>query len=578
MKNNIKGSESMYCVNCGAEIENNSTFCSYCGNKIKKDEKIIKKIFVGVGIFLILAIVIFGIYGRKNIEDTKMLETNNQIVISNETTENKESVKNEAEEIKEKGLSEEMRNFLLEKSDEYGQTHSNYGRISVEPVIIEGYLEKKDKSKDPTMEDDDYEYYYITLEKATNIAYESYLDECVVEDYMDTIKLDAVNLDSLCGKKVYCCGKVIDPGVASSGIHMMTAVVIDANDGTLVSEEDGGASSKNPNFVPDCSEEEYNKIGNSFANLLNGGQVASQGGWMYYVRSAGGWGLDAWGYQEICKEPIEGGTPIVIYTALDEDIDIKYLNVVGDYIYFKEKTIKRVRCDGEEYKDYGIESKYSFSVFNNQIVYTKEIPESAEYSWWTLMVYDTVIGEGMDYDESVNPQFWGMEELQDTVIFYMGQTTVSMNEYYVSFFEVNKDLNEDFEEGCMVFNNPEIKCRLWRKKVFTGTEVLDMASNQLLCDKEIQKTDQFTFWDYNLTVNFIDDYIVGYATHPGTFKGLVYCTLEEYLNNEYHVINADKPGSILCAGQWIYHSCNNGVHRVKLDGSEYQEVKRNANG
>ena len=58
------------------------------------------------------------------------------------------------------------------------------------------------------------------------------------------------------------------------------------------------------------------------------------------------------------------------------------------------------------------------------------------------------------------------------------------------------------------------------------------------------------------------------------FHGLIYCTLDEYLNNEYHVINSDKHGKILCAGQWIYYTCNDGVHRVKLDGSEYQEVKR----
>ena len=57
----------------------------------------------------------------------------------------------------------------------------------------------------------------------------------------------------------------------------------------------------------------------------------------------------------------------------------------------------------------------------------------------------------------------------------------------------------------------------------------------------------------------------------------MYCTLEEYLNNEYHVINEDETGVILCAGQWIYYTCNNGVHRVKLDGSGYQVVKRNVN-
>ena len=49
--------------------------------------------------------------------------------------------------------------------------------------------------------------------------------------------------------------------------------------------------------------------------------------------------------------------------------------------------------------------------------------------------------------------------------------------------------------------------------------------------------------------------------------------MEEFINNEYHYINRDKPEKILTAGDWIYYNCNNGVHRVRLDGSGYQEMQ-----
>ncbi len=350
---------------------------------------------------------------------------------------------------------------------------------------------------------------------------------------------------------------------------------------SYIEEEYEGKNNEESNFVPDCLEEDYNRVGNTFTNLLEGGEVAWQGDWMYYVRSNGGWGMDAWGRQEICKEPLEGGTPTVIYTAADENIDIKYLNVVGDYIYFKEKTIKRIRCDGEEYKDYGIVSKHSFSIFDDQIVYTKEIQESAEYSWWTLVLYDTVTGIEHDMQESVDPNFWGMEELQDTVIFYMGQSMNSMNDYVVSYYEIRKDLSEGFEDGYVTFNSDGAGMgfahRFWQKKMLTGKSVYDIESDQYLCQKEHNKTNQVSFSGVYLDMNFIDNYIVGYGTHPGTFSGLMYCTLEEYLNNEYHVINGDDPGKILCAGKWIYYTCERGVHRVRLDGSGYQEVKRESN-
>lgn len=311
----------MYCIKCGCKIEDTDLFCTECGNKVESnesEERIIKgknrKLYV-IGILGIALVgILIGLFVSKSMKKDDHVEgasyINNQIVTDDETTESENGTKSEVGEI----LTQEIRNYLLQKSDEYGQKRSNYENLSVEPVIVEGYLEKKDKSKDATMEENDTEYYYITLEKTMNIAYESYLDECILEESMDTVKLDATNLDSLCGKKVYCCGKVIDPGVASSGIHMMTAAVIAVDDKNIVSEDI--IVNVSLDFVPDCSKENYNKVGNTFSNLLEGGYVTSQGEWMYYVR--GGWGSLAAGHQEICKEPIEGGTPIVIYTGDDK--------------------------------------------------------------------------------------------------------------------------------------------------------------------------------------------------------------------------------------------------------------------
>lgn len=569
----------MYCIKCGASIDSEAVFCTNCGNKIenhvKQEKKQKKKYYIWIILVLGIGIAILMMLGKGNIKNVETMDVEKQVVIKEEIAEN--DVKVEENGIKE-GMMQEIRNYLMKKSDEYGQMNSNYARISVEPVIIEGHLEKKDKSKDPTMEDDDEEYFYITLDEPINIAYESYLDECVVEEYMDTVKLDAVNLDLLCGKKVYCCGKVIDPGVASSGIHMMTAIVIETGNEKSVLKDANREG--NLNFISDCSEKNYNKVGNTMANILEGGYVTTQGDWMYYVLPQyGKWGLSD-GRYGIYKEPIQGGSAQLIYVSQEEDMEIKYLNVIGDYIFFQERTLKSIRTDGKELKDYGFYSKYGFYIMNEYIWYVKESVLSATESEWFLTSYNMKTQEEEE-GAMIDPNFWGIEDTGESFVVYYGQdfsnTAIEIEgkrRYYeIEFWESNYNM-ESVDNGLVSFDHiiePHKYYKPLKKYLVNPMHIYNMPNQVIVVQKEAYNNKNFYF--DNSDINFIGDYIVGYGVVPGEYKGLSFCTIEEYMNDEYHYVNGDEAWKIFTAGDWIYYNCNNGIHRVRLDGSGYQEMK-----
>ena len=56
----------MYCTNCGKEIENESTFCSFCGAKIVKKKRNDKVIIVLIGIVVLFGIAFLGMIGGKD--------------------------------------------------------------------------------------------------------------------------------------------------------------------------------------------------------------------------------------------------------------------------------------------------------------------------------------------------------------------------------------------------------------------------------------------------------------------------------------------------------------------------------
>lgn len=55
----------MYCTNCGKEIENESTFCSFCGTKIVKKKRNNKAIIVLIGIIVLFGVAFGGMIGGK---------------------------------------------------------------------------------------------------------------------------------------------------------------------------------------------------------------------------------------------------------------------------------------------------------------------------------------------------------------------------------------------------------------------------------------------------------------------------------------------------------------------------------
>ena len=72
----------MYCTNCGKEIENKSTFCSFCGERVqttdwkKKNNKVYLMIFLFLlAVFFILIVIIMGKGNKEKISGNEMQKT-----------------------------------------------------------------------------------------------------------------------------------------------------------------------------------------------------------------------------------------------------------------------------------------------------------------------------------------------------------------------------------------------------------------------------------------------------------------------------------------------------------------------
>lgn len=70
----------MFCSNCGKEIEDNSKYCNYCGNKQKNNKIKINKKKIIIGLF-VMTLIVFGITSAlklKNMSEDKTLSNNQE--------------------------------------------------------------------------------------------------------------------------------------------------------------------------------------------------------------------------------------------------------------------------------------------------------------------------------------------------------------------------------------------------------------------------------------------------------------------------------------------------------------------
>lgn len=121
------------------------------------------------------------------------------------------------------------------------------------------------------------------------------------------------------------------------------------------------------------------KLGNSPGNIANGGYVASQGDWIYYVDQTAIYKIDK-------KDRTQK------YEIIDTNEDVGYLNVIDDWIYFctrenkdnnQYRNICKIKTDGTAYvKIYSWNAgSYSTEYFTN----------NADYHLANMMVINDVI-------------------------------------------------------------------------------------------------------------------------------------------------------------------------------------------
>lgn len=100
--------------------------------------------------------------------------------------------------------------------------------------------------------------------------------------------------------------------------------------------------------------------GNTLGNIANGGIIAQQGEWIFYIDSNNG--------DELTKSKIDNSSKLKL-----SDSPGYYINVIGDWIYYANETndnhIFRIRTNGLDKQQINTFKSYSLNVVNDWIYY-----------------------------------------------------------------------------------------------------------------------------------------------------------------------------------------------------------------
>lgn len=223
----------MYCTNCGKEIENNSVYCQYCGEKCtgKSKQGIQKRshtwlIFIGV-LIVFLAIVIWGGKQKesKKIEENLKEDGYHQVEKEIETSEHNQEEINYIDLEKEELVSSAEKELFQLRNRELEEAALEYANLSIEPEIYIGTLCEGYGSESNEYIDD---VYYLWLKKTEDVEYVS-VDGEVKTLATKGMILESDNLDPLVGEEVICYGKVLESQYVDELASILPAVILPQN-------------------------------------------------------------------------------------------------------------------------------------------------------------------------------------------------------------------------------------------------------------------------------------------------------------------------------------------------------------
>ena len=220
----------MFCTNCGKEIEENSVFCQYCGEKCKgqrqrKNKRGKYAWLIVIGAFVVFLLIV-SLNGKqkesKVIEETVNNEEYHQVKKEIETSENNQEEINYIDLEKEQLVSSSEKEMFQLRNRELEEVSSEYVNLSIEPEmyvgkLYEGYYTESNEYVDGI--------YYLWLKKTEEVEFES--DDGEIKSVETKgIVIEGDNLDPLLGEDVVVYGKAIESSYKEKDVALLSAVVL----------------------------------------------------------------------------------------------------------------------------------------------------------------------------------------------------------------------------------------------------------------------------------------------------------------------------------------------------------------
>lgn len=338
-------------------------------------------------------------------------------------------------------------------------------------------------------------------------------------------------------------------------------------------------------FVPDCSEDEINTLGNSYANLSLAcvyltygektdrltGRVTGQGDWIYWYENGA-----------IKKRNVQGDTFDLAYVEKASS-----LNVVGEWIYYLiDDRIERIRTDGKM-QEIVLENVCGSFFVNENILYyvTNKAVSATNYEYY-IQEYDieekcviqSYTAEYVAENNEACPVLIGI--YQNKIYYYYLKGIKLWDEY----FTVGYFIYEISEDGTQKYNMYEGELH----DIF----VVYMLEEDLIWAKYGDGNPIISVWDIQSGIENqqINNDIVRNGYNKGiiggpTFRKLYYVqemnvqALEIddwWTNGETIIEEACDICEVYVVGEYIYYTIDDyedaAVYRVKIDGTDWSQL------
>ena len=340
------------------------------------------------------------------------------------------------------------------------------------------------------------------------------------------------------------------------------------------SEDSTSQFPESPSFIPDCTEKEYKISGNTQPNIRDGGYVAWQGNWVYYLISDDGWdgAPTCW---EIHKENYKTGEKSIIFSTRNDNC--RNLCVYKDYIFFLDDgTFASIKCDGSNYTTYNFTQEWAqiFYLFKGKIYYIDGKNISASSKAYSLNAYDIETQNIETILDITNKEFLGIE---DGYAYLYGHSADYSKDYFYEYNLTEQRLNDyvaTFNTDISPVLNHEIRgginnlLAIYDRKIYSRKSYIDF-DNQKVVAKE---GNYFKVEWLKLGSGLGWNYINGQIVFSQTSKGLLTVSTEEYYKSDTYSykINTDKTNSIFTDGSFIYYDTAYSPCRVKPDGTGFE--------